>query len=104
MNMSSNAEFDTVFTVPVMALEYRDLAGASIFEGMARHGARSTDAAANATSQTSSAASPVACDVPFMISLRGGARGVARRGFEGGCRQEKSPLVKPLEDSSTCAT
>ena len=46
MNMSSNAEFDTVFTVPVMALEYRDLAGASIFEGMARHGARSADAAA----------------------------------------------------------
>jgi flagellar assembly protein FliH len=46
MSMSSNAEFDTVFTVPVMALEYRDLAGASIFEGMARHGARSADAAA----------------------------------------------------------
>jgi flagellar assembly protein FliH len=46
MNMSSNTEFDTVFTVPVMALEYRDLAGISIFEGTARHGARSADAAA----------------------------------------------------------
>jgi flagellar assembly protein FliH len=46
MNMSSNADFDTVFTVPVMALEYRDLAGASIFEGTARYGARSADAAA----------------------------------------------------------
>lgn len=44
--MSSKAEFDTVFTVPVMALEYRDLAGVSIFEGAPRHGARSVDVAA----------------------------------------------------------
>jgi flagellar assembly protein FliH len=47
MNMSSNTEFDTVFTVPVMALEYRDLAGASIFDTTAKqvHGARSADGA-----------------------------------------------------------
>jgi flagellar assembly protein FliH len=38
-------EFDTVISVPVMALEYRDLAGVSIFDVAAKHGhgARSTD-------------------------------------------------------------
>src|SRR5580658_2376706 len=48
MSMSSKAEFDTVFTVPVIALEYRDLAGASLFDVAAKngHGARSADAAA----------------------------------------------------------
>ena len=34
--MSSNAEFNTVFTLPVMALEYRDLAGAPISNGTAK--------------------------------------------------------------------
>jgi len=34
--MSSNAEFNAVFTLPVMALEYRDLAGTPISNGAAK--------------------------------------------------------------------
>ena len=34
--MSSNAEFNAVFTLPVMALEYRDLASAPISNGAAK--------------------------------------------------------------------
>ena len=34
--MSSNGEFNAVFTLPVMALEYRDLAGTSIANGAAK--------------------------------------------------------------------
>lgn len=48
MNMSSNAEFDSVFTMPVMALEYRDLAGVSLFDTTIKHGhaTRSAEGAA----------------------------------------------------------
>ena len=100
MNMSSNAEFDSVFTMPVMALEYRDLAGVSLFDTTARHGhaTRSADGAAKPRAEVELSKEEFAERIKrerAEAALQ--AEQKLRQEYEQKLQAERAPILKTIE-------